>query len=177
MTVLIGGVGQLFQSDLDLGRRAIEVLAAEDLGPHVAVEELHYGPVAVAQRLEDLRPERLVLVGASARGDAPGTVRRRAVDPPWMDDPAAAQQAIGEAVTGYVAIDLLVEVADGLGALPEDTVAVEVEPAETGPSDQMSPAATVAMERAMATARTEAHRPPSPADGSAARPEPLVGPD
>ena len=66
MQILVGGVGELYQGDLDLGRRAVERLGTEDLGPGVLVEELHYGAVAVAQRLEDLRPDLLILIGAVA---------------------------------------------------------------------------------------------------------------
>ncbi|MEJ7744110.1 MAG: hypothetical protein WKF73_17155 [Nocardioidaceae bacterium] len=62
----------------------IERLQAEDLGPGVLVEELHYGAVAVAQRLEDLRPDALVLVSAVRRGRPPGTVERRRLDPPRL---------------------------------------------------------------------------------------------
>jgi hypothetical protein len=55
---------------------------------------------------------------------------------PWTDrtgartvDPVDFQAAVGDAVTGYVHVDLLVEVASGFDALPARTVAVEVEPA------------------------------------------------
>lgn len=154
VSVLVGGVGQLFQSDLDFGRRAAETLAAEELGPEVGVEELHYGGVAVAQLLQDVRPAVLVLVGAAQRGGSPGTLRRRQVEPPALD-PAAAQLAIGEAVTGYVGIDLVVEVAASLDALPAHTVAIEVEPAETGPSEQMSDVVTAGLTPALAMVRAE----------------------
>ncbi|MBA3798713.1 MAG: hypothetical protein H0X18_06375, partial [Geodermatophilaceae bacterium] len=82
VAVLVGGVSELFQHDLDLGRLAVERLQDEDLGQGVVVEELHYGAVAVAQRLEDLRPAALVLISAVRRGRPPGTVQRRRVDPP-----------------------------------------------------------------------------------------------
>lgn len=154
VSVLVGGVGQLFQSDLDFGRRAAETLAAGELGPHVRVEELHYGGVAVAQLLQDLRPAVLILVGAAQRGDTPGTLRRRRVKPPPFD-PAAAQLAIGEAVTGYVGIDLVVEVAASLDALPDHTVAIEVEPAETGPSERMSDIVTAGWAQALAMVHAE----------------------
>lgn len=154
VSVLVGGVGQLFQSDLDFGRRVTETLAAGELGPRVRVEELHYGGVAVAQLLQDLRPVVLVLVGAAQRGDPPGTLRRRHVVPPALD-PAAAQLAIGEAVTGYVGIDLVVEVAASLDALPDHTVAIEVEPVETEPSEHMSELVTAALTPALAMVRSE----------------------
>lgn len=159
-STLVGGVGQLYQGDLDVGRLAAERLAREDLGPAVLVEELHYGAVAVAQRLEDLHPYTLVLVGAEPRDRVPGTVERRRVREPAIG-PEQAQIAVGDAVTGYVSIDLVVEVAWALGALPARTVAVEVEPVPiTGPSEQLSPPARAGLEHACELVRAEVRRAP-----------------
>lgn len=152
--MLVGGVGELWQGDLDLGRRAAEALAAEELGPGVLVEELSYGAVAVAQRLEELRPRALVLVGAAARGRHPGTVERREVGGEPLP-PAEAQLAVGDAVTGYVSIDLLVQVAQALGALPADTVAIEVEPVSTESSEQLTHEAEAGLAEALELVRTE----------------------
>jgi hydrogenase maturation protease len=157
--VLIGGVGELYQGDLDVGRVAVERLATEDLGDHVAVEDLHYGAVAVAQRLEELQVGHLVLVGGVVRGRLPGSVERRRVEP----RPATAtevQLSVGDAVTGYVSIDLVVEVAAGLGVLPARTVTVEVEPASTKLSDHLTPEARAGLERALELVRAEALRAP-----------------
>lgn len=152
--ILVGGVAELYQGDLDLGRVAIGRLVDEDLGPGVLVEELSYGAVAVAQRLEDLHPEGLVLVGAHPRGRSPGTVERRDVGP--LDvSPEELQLAVGDAVTGYVTIDLLIEVAMALGALPPRIVTVEVEPASVEPSEALSPPAQDGLEQALGLVRAE----------------------
>lgn len=147
--ILVGGVGQLWQGDLDIGRRAAERLAEILTGPGVEVEDLYYGAVAVAQRLEELRPHALVLVGATARpGRQPGTVEARKVvasDP----DLRSLQGAVADAVTGYVGIDLLIDVATALQALPPVTVVVEVEPAATAPGDHLSPAGAAALDVAV----------------------------
>ena len=159
MTVLVGGVGQLYQGDLDLGRRAAERLAAEALDPDVLVEELHYGAVAVTQRLEELRPRALVLVGATARGRPPGAVERRPIRglrPP----PERVQRAVGDAVTGHVTLDLLVEVAAGFGALPARTTVIEAEPARTEPTERLSHQAERALEAALGLVRAELRRIP-----------------
>ncbi len=159
MTVLVGGVYELFQGDLDLGRLAVERLRAEGLPDGVLVEDLHYGAVAVVQRLEDLRPEAFVVVTAVRRDRAPGTVERRRVHPATVD-PADFQAAVGDAVTGYVHVDLLVEVASGFEALPARTVAVEVEPAHVGPGEGLSPSASDALEQALRLVRDEVRRAP-----------------
>jgi len=159
VTVLVGGVSELFQGDLDLGRLAVERLRGERLGPDTVVEDLYYGAVAVAQRLQDLRPQSLVLVGATRRGRPPGAVERRRVRPPAM---AAAefQLAVGDAVVGYVDIDLVIQVAAGLGALPARTVAVEVEPVGTESAQSLSALAASGLEAALELVRAEVRRAP-----------------
>lgn len=157
--VLIGGVSELFQRDLDLGRLAVERLQGEQLGPGVVVEELHYGAVAVAQRLDDLRPSTMVLVSAVVRDRPAGTVVRRLLVPPELDA-ATVQAAVGDAVTGYVHPDLVVEIACALGVLPPRTVLVEVEPAMVGSGEGLSPEAAVALEEALQLVRDEVRRVP-----------------
>ena len=144
----------MYQGDLDLGRVAVERLLHEDLGPDVAVEEFSYGAVAVAQRLEELSPELLVLVGAKARGREPGSVERREVQP--LPRPTAEMQAaVADAVTGYIDFDLVLDVAHGLGALPRRVVAVDVEPASVEPAERLSPQAEAGLARALELVRSE----------------------
>lgn len=159
MTVFVGGVSELFQGDLDLGRRAAEMLSVEQLGSHVVVEDLHYGAVSVVHRLNDLTPTTMILVGATERGRAPGTVDRTLVGPLTLT-PAQTQAAVGDAVVGYVSLDLVVQVAFGLKALPPRTVLVDVEPAEIGPCDRLSSIGERALQRAVRMVRTEVHRTP-----------------
>jgi hydrogenase maturation protease len=156
---LVGGVGELYQGDLDLGRRAAERLAAVDLGPGVLVEDLCYGAVAVCQRLEEVRPDTLVLVGSQAGGHPPGTVTRTLARPDPLP-PEEVRGAVADAVSGYVSIGLLLDVAAGLGALPRRTVVVAVEPATTEPSTALSSAAEAALDEAVALACAEARRAP-----------------
>jgi Ni,Fe-hydrogenase maturation factor len=157
--VVVGGVGQLFQGDLDLGRHVVERLLAAPLPRATHVEDLHFGAVAVAQLLQDLAPDTLVVTGAEVRGRAPGTFERRRVVPETLS-PAARQGAIGDSVTGYVTIGLLVDVANALGALPGRTVAVEVEPVSTAPAAELSPEVTGLVDRVAARVRLEADRAP-----------------
>ena len=72
LTVVVGAVSQLYQGDLDFGRIALERLSEAGLGAGVALEPFDYGAVAVVQRLQELRPRALVLLGAQARGRRPG---------------------------------------------------------------------------------------------------------
>ena len=128
-----------------------------DLGLDVVVEDFHYGAVAVAQRIEELAPQRLLFVGAEQRGRPPGTVERRRLKHPPAGNP---QGAVEEAVVGYVSIDIAVLVASGLGALPEATVTIEGEPATIEPSEQLSPTGERMLEEIVQLAETEARRAP-----------------
>lgn len=158
-TVLVGGVGELYQGDLDLGRRAAERLARDGLRRDVVVEEFTYGAIAVAQRLEELAPDALILVGAQPRGREPGTVQRRLIrDLTATDD--EVQTAVAQAGTGYVDIDLLLRVAWGFGHLPDRTVVIEVEPAVTGPSAELSRLGAAALDTALHRVRVEVERAP-----------------
>jgi hydrogenase maturation protease len=159
VTVLVGTVSELFQSDLDAGRYLIERLADTDLGPGVRVESLHYGAIAVAQTLEDLRPGTLVLASAVERGRRPGDITRYLLTPPDLTA-EETQVAVGDAVTGYVSPDLLVEVAAGLGALPSRVVVYEVEPVLTGPGDRLSAEVDAAVDELVRRVRVEVRRVP-----------------
>lgn len=159
MTVLVGGVGELFQSDLDVGRRAVDLLTTEQLGPGVYVEELHYGAVAVAQRLQELGPEWLLLIGAVEWGGAPGAVRRRVLRD-LAPDPDDVQAAVRDAAVGYVDIPLLLDVCAGFAALPSRTVLLEVQPARTGPGTELSDEVRAALPELTRLVRAELARRP-----------------
>ena len=172
--VLIGGVSELFQGDLDLGRLVVERLQGEALGSGVFVAELHYGGVAVAQRLEDLRPPVLLLVSSVVRDRPPGTVERRRLAPPQLDT-ATVQLAVGDAVTGYVHPDLVIEIATAFGVLPQRIVAFEVEPELVAPGEGLSGTVTLALEQVLDLLRTEVDR--CPLLSLAAELRPLVAGD
>ena len=115
------------------------------------LEDFSYGAVAVAQRLQELAPAALVLVGAEQRGREAGTVERRTGSSPAGD----AQSAVADAVTGYVSIDLVLDVAQALGALPREITVVELEPVRVEPSDALSTEAERALEPALELVRAE----------------------
>jgi len=65
------------------------------------------------------------------------------------------QRSVADAVTGYVHVDLVLDVAHGLGVLPGDTVVIEVEPATVEPSERLSVVAERALDEALALVRAE----------------------
>jgi hypothetical protein len=96
----------------------------------------------------------LVLVGAAQRDRPPATVERRQITA-LPREPLEIQRAIADAVTGYVDIDLVLEVAHGLGALPPRVVTVEVEPSRIEPSEHLTPEAQGALVEALELVRAE----------------------
>lgn len=144
MRVFIGGVGQLYQGDHDLGRRFVDSLEIDIASIEVVIEDLYYGAVAVAQRLQELRPDALILVGTAQRGRAPGAVERRVVTAGEID-PRAARHSVESAVAGNVSLDLVIDVTLALRAAPPRTVAFEVEPENLGPSTTISASAVQAL--------------------------------
>lgn len=128
---MVGGFGVPCQRDLDFGSRF--VCCAEDLDwpEDVVVEDLSYSALHVLQRLEELRPRRVLIVTAAARGeDRPGTLRRYSMDgePPL---PEEVHRHLIEAVGGAIDLEQTLAVARHWGVLPPGSVMVEVEPRDT----------------------------------------------
>jgi hydrogenase maturation protease len=133
MRVIVGGVGYRNLRDHSVGVEVADRLEAQTWPDDVVVEDLSYNPIAVVQRLEDEPPERrferAVVVGAVERdGRLPGTVSAYRWDGKLPGDDEI-QRAVTEAVTGVIALDNTLVVARHFGALPDEIVVVEVEPA------------------------------------------------
>jgi hydrogenase maturation protease len=133
MRVIVGGVGYRNLRDHSVGVAVADRLEAQTWPGDVVVEDISYNPIAVVQRLEDEPPERrferAVVVGAVGRdGRRPGTVSAYRWDGKLPED-EEIQRAVTEAVTGVIALDNTLVVARHFGALPDEIVVVEVEPA------------------------------------------------
>jgi hydrogenase maturation protease len=136
--VLVGGVGYRNLRDHSVGPYVADVLAPRAT-TSVEVEDLSYGPVAFSHNLHDRPPyDRLVLVGAVARGRTPGTLERYRWDGA-LPSPAEIQDRVAEAVTGVISLDNLLIVTGALGGLPADVRVVEIEPVDEGWGEEFSP--------------------------------------
>lgn len=128
--VLIGGVGLPWLRDLDFGTQFVRRVEGLQWPPGVVVEDLSYAAHRVLHRLEELRPDKVVLVGAMPRElDPPGTVRRYLLDltPP---PPEEVHERLGEAVGGIIDLDHTLAVVRHWAGFPQDTIVIEVEPAD-----------------------------------------------
>ncbi len=140
---LIGGIGYRNLTDYSAGVLAVDALATREWPQHIAVEELSYGPIAVLQRLEDetgdRRFARLIAVSSVARGGerVPGTITAYRWDGA-LPSPDRVQEAVAEAVTGVIAMDNTLIVCRQFGALPRETVVVEIEPLQHESGEELS---------------------------------------
>jgi hydrogenase maturation protease len=128
--VLVGGVGLPWLRDLDFGTQFIRRIQEEAWPDGVVVEDLSYSAHRVLHRLQEFKPDKVVLVGAMPRDvDPPGTVRRYQLDltPPEDED---VVDRLGEAVGGIIDLDHTLAVVRYWKAFPPDTVVIEVEPGD-----------------------------------------------
>jgi hydrogenase maturation protease len=137
--VLIGGVGYRWFGDQSFGLLASDVLAGLDWPPGVDVEDLGYGALHVALDLADADPpyERVILIAVTERGREPGRLYRFRCDAA-VPDSEEVQARLYEAAAGVVDLDHLLVIARHFGALPDDVVAVELEPEPGTSGDGLS---------------------------------------
>ena len=144
MRAVIGGVGYRNLRDHSLGIVMSDELEALAEPPHLLVEDLCYGPVAVAQWfLDEARTApitRAVFITAIAREDGrpPGTISAYRWDRSLPNDDEI-QRCVVDAVTGVILLDNTLVVVEWMGALPRETIVIEVEPLEHAFGDEMSP--------------------------------------
>jgi len=128
--VLVGGIGLPWLRDLDFGTQFLRRIVDEPWPDDVVLEDLSYSAHRVLHTLQDLRPEKVVLVGAMPRDvDPPGTIRRYQLDltPPGDEEVA---DRLGEAVGGIIDLDHTLAVVRYWKGFPPDTVVIEVEPGD-----------------------------------------------
>ncbi|MDQ4134433.1 MAG: hydrogenase maturation protease [Actinomycetota bacterium] len=174
--VLIGGFGRPGQRDLDFGRHLVSYLEQLEWPSGVVVEDLSYSAPMVLHRLQELRPAKVVFLGAVPRGVEPGSIRRYRLDltPPR---PEEVQQRLEESVQGMVDLDHTLAVARHWGGLPVDTTVVEVEPADCSFGVGFSEDLAAVFDGLVALVREEVGGPPSADDLLPLDLSQIVGPE
>ena len=138
MRVLVGGVGYRYLRDGALGPYMADALAPR-AGNGIEVEDLGYHPFGFSQNLDARETyDRIVLVGAVARGRAPATVETYRYDH-VLPSQEEIQDRVSEAATGIISLDNLIIISETFGSLPEDVWLVEAEPADEGWGPGFSP--------------------------------------
>jgi hydrogenase maturation protease len=155
--VLVAGVGNPWSGDLDLGPRFVRRLGDSDWPDGVELAELALAAPRVLHLLRDLQPSALVLVACYPRGDAPGTVRRSRPGGGQTSD-EEVQARLGESAAGVIDLDHILAVTRYYGALPPDSVVIEVEPGSTDFGDTLSPTVEAQLGRLERIVRGEVRR-------------------
>ena len=177
---LVAGFGFPGRRDLDFGERFVRYAETLDWPEGVVVEDLSYAAHLALHRLQELRPAKLLLVGAAARGaDPPGTLRRYRV----ASAPAPPEQvhaSLVQAFGGETGLDHLRAVVRHWGRLPADTVVLEVEAADPSFGPGFSEELDRATDRLLDAVRDElgdpARLPPSrPMEEEGAVPDQVPG--
>lgn len=154
-TTLVGGIGLPWLRDLDFGTQFIRRHEHLDWPEKVLLEDLSYAAHRVLHRLQELEPVKVVLVGAMPRDiDPPGTIRRYPLDltaPPDEEVHARLTEAVG----GIIDLDHTLAVVRYWNGFPQNTVVVEVEPADRSFGLGFSDEVEAAVEAVLAAVREE----------------------
>lgn len=125
---LVAGVGLPWLRDLDYGTQWVNRVADAEWPDHVLVEDMSYAAHRVLDRLREVRPDKVVLVGCMPRRvDPPGTIRRYELDLSAPDEDEV-QDRLSEAAMGIIDLDHTLVVVRHYGGFPPDTIVIEVEP-------------------------------------------------
>jgi hydrogenase maturation protease len=154
--VLVGGVGYRWFGDGSFALLVCDALADLEWPAGVDVLDLGYGALHVAMDLADADPpyERVVLIGVTERGREPGRLYRFACGTD-VPDPQEVQDRMYEAGAGVLDLDHLLVLGRHFGALPDDVVAIELEPQPGTTGDQLSAAAQALLPYAVELVRRE----------------------
>ncbi|HET9443549.1 MAG TPA: hydrogenase maturation protease [Acidimicrobiales bacterium] len=128
--VVVGGVGLPWLRDLDFGTQFIRRIESLEWPDGVVLEDLSYAAHRVLHRLQELRPTKVILVGAMPRDvDPAGTIRRYVLDltPPSNEE---VHERLAEAAGGIIDLDHTLAVVRYWSGFPESTVVIEIEPAD-----------------------------------------------
>lgn len=157
MRVLVGGVGYHNLSDYSVGPLLVEQLGAMPWPRGVDIRDLSFNHLGFIQEFigDRLYYERVVLIGAVARGRRPGEVRYYRWD--FRVPPEAEIQArVAEAYMGVISLENLLVIGTHFDIWPLDVRVFEVEPAEETHGSRLSPQVEAALPEVMAAVRTEA---------------------
>lgn len=153
--VLVGGIGLPWMRDLDFGTQFVRRVGDLDWPDDVVVEDLSYAAHRVLHLLQEMRPAKVVLVGAMPREAGPaGTIRRYPLDmTPPPDEEVHARLA--DAAGGTIDLDHTLAVVRYWKGFPDDTTVIEVEPADLNFGLGFTDAVEAAIEPVLAMVREE----------------------
>lgn len=156
----MGGIGNPFLGDLDFGPQFVRRYLDAEWPDEVQLRDSAEAAHRVLHQLQEVTPDRVIFVAAYPRGDPPGTIRRYTLDPGTDDmDLELLAARLGEAAGGVIDFDCTLMVARYYGALPPDTVCIEVEAVDEAFGTVFSPAVEASFEPVRKMVHEEAARP------------------
>jgi hydrogenase maturation protease len=160
MGTLVAGVGYRNLRDLSFGPLVIDRLRALSWPQGVEIEDLSYGPISAVHRFQERPAVRMVLIGATRRNRVPGRLYRFRPGP--LPPAEEVQQRVGEALTGVISLDNLWMICRAFAVLPDDVEILEVEPADEGWGEGLTPDVERAADRAVEWVRHTVAQEPGP---------------
>jgi hydrogenase maturation protease len=148
-SVLVAGMGNLLRGDDGFGVAVARELEDRDLPEGVAVAEVGISGMSMAQELLD-EYDGFVLVDAMERGEEPGTLHIERAEVPDLED--YSKREMGGFVADMHQTDpsRVLVLGEALGVLPEPTLLVGCEPADTDDlEDSLSSPVEAAVPRAV----------------------------
>ncbi|MEV6397037.1 hydrogenase maturation protease [Streptomyces sp. NPDC051907] len=145
---LVAGVGNIFLGDDGFGVETVRALTAQPLPEHVEAVDIGVRGVHLAYQLLD-GYDTLVLVDATARGGAPGTLY--VIEPDGLEGPESGHPPLdGHRMTPDSVLALLHTLCAGTGGTPpRRTVVVGCEPADVEEGIGLSPQVSAAVPQAV----------------------------
>lgn len=125
-TIYVGGVGNPWLGDLDFGPQWVRRYRDVAWPQHVVLADAAEAAHRVLHQLRAAEPDRVIFIAGFPRGDEPGTIRRYRIDHQPLD-PEDVAGRLGESAGGIIDFDHTLVVTRYYGALPDDTVVIEVE--------------------------------------------------
>ena len=162
--IVVGGIGLPWLRDLDYGTQFIRRIEGETWPKGVYIEDLSFAGHRVLDRLMELRPHKVILVGAMPRDvDPAGTIRRYPLDPDLPQEPDAdLQERLAEAASGIIDLDHTLAIVRWGKGFPADTVVIEVEPGDRSFGLGFSDEVEATVDQVLALIREEVSKPPLP---------------
>lgn len=157
--MLVAALGHAWLRDQAFGLHVLAELRRRGRDDGVELVDWSFGMIAAFQKLSERRYERAIFVSGTARGRSPGSLHRfvPAACLPPRDEVHAR---VADGVMGLVSVDNLVILGRYYGALPDDVVLVEAEPADETWGDRLSPEVARVLDAGVEAVLHEIRRPP-----------------
>jgi len=165
--ILVGGIGLPWLRDLDFGTQFIRRIEGETWPEGVYVEDMSFSGHRVLDRLMELRPHKVILVGCMPRDvDPAGTIRRYPLDVDLPEDEDITER-LAESIGGIIDLDHILAICRWGKGFPPDTVVIEIEPGDRSFGLGFSEEVEETVDQVLAMVREELGM-----NGSAAAPSP-----